>query len=286
MASSKKSKGESTRKPNWLELPIDLTKNILQRLDTLDILISARNVCPLWWHICKDPLMWRTIHMIGNFDNFCFDFRCLEKICRCAIDLSCGHLEDIAIGKFGTDDLLEYIAHRASKLRRLQISNSHGISNKGLNQFVKKFSLLEKLDIAFMDNISKDSLEVIGRCCPILKSLNLEMLTLHFNKFRKFGDQVFAIVKTMTGLRHLGFSGIVIGNDELVAILDGCPLLHSLDLRHCFCHHLRCESTLKRCHQQIQDLQLPCFGYNDEYDDGLAYVDTFEDTYANEYWEY
>ena len=106
----KKSKGESTRKPNWIELPIDLTKNILQRLDTLDILISARNVCPLWWHISKDPLMWRTIHMIGNFDNFCFDFRCLEKICRCAIDLSCGHLED----KFGTDDLLKdsYIAHR------------------------------------------------------------------------------------------------------------------------------------------------------------------------------
>jgi hypothetical protein len=95
------------RRPNWLELPTELMKNILQRLDTVDIVTIVRLVCPLWWNICKDPLMWRTIHIsdIELNNTMRFSFRCLEKICRCAIDLSCGHAEDISIDLFGTDDL-------------------------------------------------------------------------------------------------------------------------------------------------------------------------------------
>ncbi|PNX61921.1 F-box protein skip19, partial [Trifolium pratense] len=53
--------GESTTVPNWLQLPRDITANILQRLDTIDIVTSVCHVCPLWWNICKDPFMWRTI---------------------------------------------------------------------------------------------------------------------------------------------------------------------------------------------------------------------------------
>jgi len=68
----KKAKLECMTQPNWLELPIELTKNILRRLDTVEIVTSARNVCPLWWNICKDPLMWRTIQMTGDFTNYCF----------------------------------------------------------------------------------------------------------------------------------------------------------------------------------------------------------------------
>ncbi|RHN68162.1 putative F-box domain-containing protein [Medicago truncatula] len=78
LSCTKKAKGESTTKPNWLELPIDLMKNILQRLDTVEIVTSARNVCSLWRNICKDPLMWRTIHMICRFN---FSSSCMEKIC-------------------------------------------------------------------------------------------------------------------------------------------------------------------------------------------------------------
>ncbi|XP_058752318.1 F-box protein SKIP19-like [Vicia villosa] len=225
----KKAKGKRIKKPNWLELPIDLTKNILQRLDTVEIVTSARNVCPLWWNICKDPLMWRTIDM-SSFHIIRFNRSCLDQICRCAIDLSSSHLEGIAISAFGTDDLLEYMAHRASYLRRLQISNCNGISNMGLEEFVKKFSLLEELDISLDKYLSKRSLEAIGRCCPSLKSLKLD---IHYYFEVEFADQVFAIAKTMPGLRHLAFSGICIGNNELVAILDGCPLLDSLHLQNC-----------------------------------------------------
>jgi hypothetical protein len=108
---TKKPKDDSTKKPNWLELPIDLTKNILQRVDTFDIVKSVRYVCPLWWNIYKDPHMWRTIHMCNiEFELFGMDY--LEKIARRAIDLSCGHVEDVDIDYFATDDLLKYLSER------------------------------------------------------------------------------------------------------------------------------------------------------------------------------
>ncbi|KAL5076885.1 hypothetical protein RYX36_015869 [Vicia faba] len=269
MASSvKKSKRESTRKPNLLELPVDLTKNILQRLDTLDILISARNVCSLWWHICKDPLMWRIIN-ISNVHHIPYHFCCLDKIVRRAVDLSRGHLEDIDIQLFCTDDLLKFIAHRASNLRRLKISNCNKISINGLIEFMKMFSLLEELHISFK-HLSKDSIQVIGRFCPLLKSLNLEVPQYtHFD----FYDDVFAIGKAMPGLRHLSFSRIVFMNDQLFAILDGCPLIESLDLQYCHVRGL-CPSVEKRCRQQIKDFQLP---KNNDYKEYGNYFDTYED---------
>jgi len=106
---------ESTDMPNWLELPKDITMNILQRLDTLEIVTSACVVCPLWWNICKDSLMWHTIDMMSNislcYSDYDYSSR-LEKICRYAVDQSCGHLKDIYINKFGTGDLHHHIAIR------------------------------------------------------------------------------------------------------------------------------------------------------------------------------
>jgi hypothetical protein len=94
--------------PNWLELPRDITINIFQKLNTIEILTSVCQVCPLWWNICKDPVMWRTIRMIKLRDSP-YD---LEKIFHCAIQRSCGQLKDIDIECFGTDDLLKCIADK------------------------------------------------------------------------------------------------------------------------------------------------------------------------------
>ncbi|PNX72873.1 F-box protein skip19 [Trifolium pratense] len=100
-----------TKKPNWLELPTDLMKNILQRLDTLDIVMSVRYVCALWWNIYKDPLMWSTIRMC-DIDLEHIGMDSLEKIARRAIDLSCGHMKEVYIDYFATDDLLKYLSER------------------------------------------------------------------------------------------------------------------------------------------------------------------------------
>lgn len=101
---------ESILKPNWLELPTDITSNILQRLGTTEIVTSACHVCPLWWNICKDPFMWRTIH-VHNLRNPPYS-RGKQKICRFAVKRSYGHLERIDIAYFASDDLLECIADK------------------------------------------------------------------------------------------------------------------------------------------------------------------------------
>ncbi|KAJ1410350.1 Leucine-rich repeat domain superfamily [Sesbania bispinosa] len=47
-------------------------------------------------------------------------------------------------------------------------------------------------------------------------------------------DEAFVIAKTMSQLRHLQLWGNMLTNNGLLAILDGCPHLESLDLRACF----------------------------------------------------
>lgn len=94
--------------PNWLELPRDLTANIIQRLGTVEIVTSACQVCSLWWNICKDPFMWRTICTTDL--NLRYSISDLVKICCYAVERSSGHLEDIDIEYFCTDDILKLIA--------------------------------------------------------------------------------------------------------------------------------------------------------------------------------
>jgi len=101
-------------KPNWLELPRNLTTNILQRLDTVEIVTNARNVCSLWWNICKDPLMWRTIRTSNVLSRFDFKYTykpySILEICLYAVDKSCGCVENIDIEYLATDHFLRYIA--------------------------------------------------------------------------------------------------------------------------------------------------------------------------------
>jgi len=67
---AKETETDDTTLPNWLELPRDITVNILHRLDTIDIVKNACQVCPLWWNICKDPLVYMVQHSHDPFHLF------------------------------------------------------------------------------------------------------------------------------------------------------------------------------------------------------------------------
>ncbi|KAJ1387093.1 Leucine-rich repeat, cysteine-containing subtype [Sesbania bispinosa] len=185
-------KGESTMTPNWLALPRDVTANILQRLDTFEIVTSVCRVCPLWWKICKDPFMWRTVHMNNNYGNSSYNS---EKVCRYAIDRSYGQLEDINIQNFGSDDLLNYIADSAGQLKRLRLANCVDISDKALCQVAMKLPLLEELGLSHIDYLSKDSLEAFGRSCPLLKVFKLNMPLVTFFTVDNVNDGVLLFQK-------------------------------------------------------------------------------------------
>lgn len=107
-----------------------------------------------------------------------------------------------------------------------------------------KFPQLEELDIAFT-NISKESLEVIAKSCPLLKTLKYRSLV---GEDIEENDEALIITHNMHELRHLETYGTMITNNGIIAILNGCPLLQYLDLRSGF-HLDMSRGTLTICHK-------------------------------------
>ncbi|KAE8056081.1 hypothetical protein FH972_012879 [Carpinus fangiana] len=236
---------------NWLELPRDVTASILMRLGAIEILTSAQRVCSPWRKLCKDPSMWRAVDM-RNPDNQWEDYE-LERMCRDAVDRSCGQLVDINVENFGTDKLLRHIADSSSQVKRLRLVRCYGISDEGLSGVAAKLPLLEELAISYCPFLSKFALKDVGRSCPLLKSLKFNSRGLRYGEF---DEEALAIAENMSELRYLQLFGNMLTNDGLQAILDGCPHLESLDLRQCFSISFA-GNLERRCAEQIKDLRLP-----------------------------
>ncbi|KHN47343.1 F-box protein SKIP19 [Glycine soja] len=189
-----------------------------------------------------------------NLGDIGLDFHLLA-MCHRAIDYSSGHLLHINVEYFGTDDLLHHITHSTSNLRSLRLACCYQISDEGLCEIAEKLPQLEELDIS-ISNLTKDPLEAIGQCCPHLKTLKFNMEGYR-RPHIECDEEAFAIAETMPGLHHLQLFGNKLTNEGLLAILDGCPHLESLDLRQCFNVNLA-GSLGKRCAEQIKELRLPC----------------------------
>ncbi|KAK6932114.1 F-box domain [Dillenia turbinata] len=268
---------------NWLELPSDATCLILKKLGTIEILINAQRVCKLWWKLCKDPAMWRTIDLSDL--EYCWDMDLEpEEVARNAVDRSCGELVDINIEYFGSDSLMEYITTRASNLKRLRLVSCR-ISDKGLIDAAKKLPRLEDLEISLC-SFTRECLEVVGRCCPGLR-------TLKYNKrgYRlplvECDEEALAIAECMPELRYLQLFGNKLTNDGLQAILDGCPHLEYLDLRQCFNITLPGDMG-RRCAKRLRTLRHPN-DPTDDYEfraqnlDGSDYPRDFSSDECNDY---
>ncbi|KAJ8758672.1 hypothetical protein K2173_000393 [Erythroxylum novogranatense] len=247
---------------NWLELPPDVTASILLRLGAIEILTSAQVVCSTWRAICKEPSMWRSIDMHNLGDLWGMDYD-LEKMCRHAVDRSSSGLIDINIEYFGTDDLLHHIFDRSRHLKRLRLVSCYNISDEGLSAVAAKAPLLEELEISYC-SFSKETYEVVGRCCPLLKTFKLNCQGCIFPGVDiDCDEEALAIAGNMPELRHLQIFGNQLTNNGLQAILDGCPHLESLDLRQCF--NVTLDGSLsKLCAERIKDLRRP-YDSTDDY---------------------
>lgn len=106
---------------------------------------------------------------------------------------------------------------------------------------------------------------------PLLEELNISItvwngncLPIKLKTFHELPSEMtdecnadsFAIAKSMPGLRRLNISGHPMNDVGLLAILDGCPRLESLNLSGCF--NLKFSENLeKRCREQIKELLFP-----------------------------
>ncbi|KAG5589536.1 hypothetical protein H5410_040050, partial [Solanum commersonii] len=240
--------------PPWVELPAEITMDILRCEGTIEIVESVQSVCSTWWKVFHDPAMWRVIDLKyeTHFNRMPL---VLDRMCRIAVDLSRGQLLKISIQNFGSRELLNYIAERSSQLMYLQLVKCVNIAG-GLAVATKNFPLLEELhtDLTF---IAEVDIESVGRSCPLLKSFTLNVIC-------------------MPELRHLALLANTLTNVGLLAILDGCPHLVSLDLRHC---NIDLEGDLgRRCREQIVDLKHP---HDDEFDSEVSRYWSSDDDYTS-----
>lgn len=227
--------------------------DILHRLGAFDILESAQKVCITWRNVCKDPSMWRVIDMkdLGIYHDMSGN---LDTMCRHAVDRSEGQLTDIHIDYFATDELLQYISERSSQLRCLRLGGCYGVSGDGLSEAAKRLPLLEELHFVFVKNCN-EGIEAIGRSCPKLRSFTLSESGYKYPELVR-NDDALAIARSMPGLHHLQLLGNNMTNEGLQAILDGCPLLESLDIRQCFNVDLSGDLG-NRITQKIKDFKRP-----------------------------
>ncbi|PRQ29570.1 putative leucine-rich repeat domain, L domain-containing protein [Rosa chinensis] len=117
------------------------------------------------------------------------------------------------------------------------------------------------IDLSIHEDISHESLALVGRSCPLLKSLKFNKRWFdegrYNNRYKlERNDYALAIAGTMHALHHLMLFRNTLTNKGLCAILDGCPHLEPLDMRQCF--NLRLGGKVgRRCAEQIKELRLP-----------------------------
>ncbi|KAL9243044.1 hypothetical protein vseg_016983 [Gypsophila vaccaria] len=219
--------------PNWLLLPDDVWFSILSKLYTCDIVENVQKVCKLFRKICTQPSMFRVIKMMLNDGDMALNFD-VNVMTRHAVDRSGGDLVDVYL-EYCDDETLLYLVERSKKLKHLRIGQHAHISDDVLVEAVKKLPVLEEVEI-FMCDFSAETIKDLGDACPSLKSFSLNTV----GSKREFIDdeEALAIAVSMPNLRHLQLIGNCMSNEGLDAILDGCSLLESLDLRACYCVEL------------------------------------------------
>jgi hypothetical protein len=132
-----------------------------------------------------------------------------------------------------------------------------GVSNEGIEEATKEFPLLEELELSFCYNVTHEAYAAIGAACPQLKRFRLSKRSFYDSGGIRWknNDDAGGISK-MHGLRSLQLFANNLTNEGLSTILDNCPNLESLDIRHCFNIDMGDDSLRAKC-SRIKMLRPP-----------------------------
>ncbi|TVU43182.1 hypothetical protein EJB05_09627, partial [Eragrostis curvula] len=263
---------------DWSELPLDVLTSIFVKLGAIEVLMGAGRVCRSWLQAAKQPDPWRSVDMANHkvveemdgyddwwypssFDDLCMpdeyyyapkhiDGDGLCAMARVAVDRSCGQLEVFSGKEFVTDELLKYIADRvpsrSASLKSLSLISCLKVSNEGFTRLITSSPLLEDLLLERCRKIGgREVYEATGKACVHLKRFSL-------HNRPKPGAAIG--IAAMRELRHTSAFLIDAGNDELAAIIDGCPHLETLSVLECF--GMVADSTLQAKCARIKTVEL------------------------------
>ncbi|KAL6658879.1 hypothetical protein ACP70R_002919 [Stipagrostis hirtigluma subsp. patula] len=250
------------RRRDWAEgLPLDALLAIFQSLGHMDVLMAADRVCRSWRRAARDePSLWRRITMRGPQ-------RIAAKLNRCgaacaAVRRGAGQCEAFCGEYVANDGFLVYLSEQAPCLKSLRLISCYGVTNEGVIVAVKEFPLLEELELSLCDNVDARVYEDVAEVCPQLKSFRLNSKCFNCNRQRYKDKYALAIAK-MHRLRSLQLFANALTNKGLEAILENCPHLVSLDIRHCF--NINMDAALRAKCGRIKTLRL-CDDPTDDYE--------------------
>ncbi|CAL5007777.1 unnamed protein product [Urochloa decumbens] len=249
---------------DWADgLPLDALLKILSGLDHVDVLTAAGGVCRSWRRAARDePSLWRRISMRSHGQGKAYFSFFRSVMAFAAVRLSAGQCEAFCGRDAGGDAFLAYLTQQAPCLKTLHLISCKRITKKGLKAAVKKLPQLEELEISLCDGIAGARVfKVVGKACPQLKRFRLSKECFSYIKRHKLDKDAKGIAN-MHGLHSLQLFGNLLTNKGLATILDNCPKLESLDIRHCFNVNMDDIALLMKC-AGIPTLRLP----NDPTDD-------------------
>ncbi|KAM3212713.1 hypothetical protein ACQJBY_065643 [Aegilops geniculata] len=213
-------------------MPLDAILAIFHKLDHIDILMAADQVCSSWRRAARDePALWRRIVMHGSED---LSSRINRQGIACdAVRRSAGQCEAFC-GEYAGDA-------GAPCLKSLRLISCDGISPDEFAELITRFPLLEELELSqcpellvrWSRSLRRQVYEVLGQACPHLK--HFRMNKQYFEEQKWGNNDVDAEgIAAMHELRSLQLVANDLTNKGLAAILENCPRLESLDIRHCF----------------------------------------------------
>ncbi|KAM3208825.1 hypothetical protein ACQJBY_063485 [Aegilops geniculata] len=239
---------------DWAELPRDVLLAVLSRLDHIEILMGPDMVCSPWRKAATDePELWRRIDMRFHYaDGFYLNSRKLLQMVRAAMGRSAGRCEAFWGGSYVTERILSLVGNAAPSLKSLRLIECCDIVDLAFKLVITKFPMLEELEISNCMHRFPETLEVIGDACPLLKRFRLSQRSFYSECV---DDSTAIAIAKMSELRSLQLTANSLTNSGLELILNGCPLLESLDIRSCY--HVCMDDEMQAKCARIKTLRHP-----------------------------
>ncbi|CAN6235168.1 unnamed protein product [Urochloa humidicola] len=201
-----------------------------------DVARGAARVCRAWRQAAASPDMWGDV----DIEAWCRRVNCrarADAAVRRLVSRAQGTLRRLSAYRVG-DASLTYVAASGKLLNVLQIPMSE-ITDQTMERHAECLPALKVLDISYCLNITSKGIEALGRHCKLLVQLKRNMPPPDppqgYNTAAKVvEEEALAVANTMPVLEQLQLAYGLFSDLALNAILNKCPLLHTLNILGCW----------------------------------------------------